>query len=66
MDVEGKFFLIEKHWRAKNIKGKRRRSFFIGNDEIEKAVERAKKYSQNNREDYLLVQVVKEITKPKG
>jgi hypothetical protein len=67
MNVQGKFFLIQKHhtYRAKKTgksKPTSRRKFYDDN-ELKDAEELAKKYAANNHEDFLLVQVIKEYTK---
>lgn len=61
MDVTGKFFLVEKH---KRIKGKPAKRRFNEQEDIPTMVELAKQYAQQRGEDFLIVQVVAEVSKP--
>lgn len=59
MDVSGQYFLVNKHIP---IGKKKKRRFFFTAEEIEKQIELAEKYAGENREDYLIVQVVREVS----
>ena len=61
MDVENKYFIIHKHWKRR--KGARRRRFYE-EGELQHALDRARKYADENNEDYLIVRVVAEQSKP--
>lgn len=60
MDIVGKYFLIKKH----TIKGsKRSRRATFGPEDFENQRKLAEKYSKENQgEDFLIVQVVEEIS----
>lgn len=62
MEVTGKYFLIHKHWMKQ--KGKKRRRKFYAHEELSKAEALARKYAAENKDDYLLVQVVREYSRP--
>jgi hypothetical protein len=62
MDVTGRYIIVPKHWGSK--KKSRRRSFH-GEEEMELMVELATTYASQRNEDFLIVQVVREISKPK-
>ena len=53
-----RYFLIHKNWMRKE--GERERRLYKP-EEIEKAIEKAKKYAAENGRDYYLVKVVEEI-----
>ena len=61
MDVQGKYFLIHKHWLRKGRKKFGRRRYYE-NTELGGAGELAKKYAKEHGDDYLLVQVIKEYS----
>lgn len=65
MDVCGKYFIVEKHRKFKR-KSKpvlaRRRFYDAG--ELDEARQRAGLYAGQKKEDFLLVQVIDEISKP--
>lgn len=63
-DVKGQFFLIKKHLPLQNGKGKKRRHFF-GPEEFEQQRDLARKFGMDDGEDFLIVQVVEEITNKK-
>lgn len=64
MNVEGKFILVSKHLAMHNGKKKRRRYFT--ENEIEGQIELARSYAKAKDEDFLIVQIVKEIPNPKS
>ena len=64
MDVTGKFILVSKHLATTNGKKKRRRYF--SESEIDGQVELAQSYAIAKDEDFLIVQIVKEIQNPKN
>ncbi len=68
-DVTGKYFIVSKHkahtkgrGRKKNIPSRSRR--FYEQDEIEAAREQARALAEQNGEDFLIVQVIAEASKP--
>ena len=63
MDVIGKYILIKKHTMKK---GKRARRHFGDGDsaDMQKMRELAAKYATEENEDFLIAQVIEEISKP--
>ena len=61
MNVVGKLFVIHKHWLGRN--GKRKRRFYKPED-ISEARDNALNYSDENDEDYLIVSIVEEVSRP--
>jgi hypothetical protein len=60
MDQVGRYFLVGKHLVV--ARGKKRiKRFFFTEDNFEVQRELAKKYSEKNKEDYLIVKVIEEI-----
>lgn len=62
MDVQGKYFIVEKH---RKLKGKLARRKFNEEGDIPTMVELAKGYAEQRDQDFLIVQVVAEVSKPK-
>jgi hypothetical protein len=62
MDVVGKYILIEKHIITR--KGKKKRRAYHEAEGLDLARELATKYAADRQDDFLLVQIVEEISKP--
>lgn len=60
-DVTGMVFVIRKHLHRES--GKMRRRNMFSKLEIDRAVELAERYSEQNGEDFLVVQVIVEASK---
>lgn len=63
MDVTGKYLIIEKHRR---VGGKKARRRFNDKENIPTMIELAKGYAEQRGEDFLIVQVIAEVSKSKG
>jgi len=61
MDVTGQYLIIEKHRRVRGKKASRR---FNDKENIPVMIELAKDYAKQRGEDFLIVQVVVEVSKP--
>ena len=64
--VDGQYLIIPKHKHRKTgVKRRLQRRQFHGIEEMQTMENLAQKYAAENSEDYLIVQVVKEVSKPK-
>jgi hypothetical protein len=64
MDVTGKFILIEKHIITR--KGTKKRRGYHEADGLDLARDLAKKYAADRKDDFLIVQIVEEVSKPES
>lgn len=61
MDVTGKYIIVEKH---RKLKGKLARRRFSDETDMEKMIELATGYAAERGQDFLIVQVVTDVSKP--
>jgi hypothetical protein len=64
MDVTGKFILIEKHIITR--KGKKKRRAYHEADGLDLTRELATKYAADRQDDFLIVQIIEEVSKPES
>lgn len=61
MDVIGQFIIVPKHLR---VRKKTKRRSFHGEQDMELMIQLATDYARTRGEDFLIVQVVAEVSKP--
>ena len=63
MDVTGKFIIVPKHNISQKGKKRKRRAYHEASD-LQLMQDLATKYAAERGEDFLIVQIVQEISKP--
>ena len=61
MDVRGQFIIVPKHLR---VRKKTKRRSFHGEQDMELMIQLATDYARARGEDFLIVQVIAEVSKP--
>jgi len=60
MDITGQFFIVQKHMKRK---GKLQRRKFHEQEDLDEMIALARTYAARSGEDFLIVQVVHEVSK---